>query len=144
MFTDENLNRQEAANDDGEAQLRRLFDRATRKRLEINFAGGDDAAVEELTEELAALERQILDTPATGALGRAVKLFTMAANHTGLDRDGRLLPPGELSYDIYGHLVIEDHALIRLLEDAMREAPEIGPLVAPFLAAPLVAGNTRG
>jgi hypothetical protein len=83
-----------------------------------------DAACDRISE----LVQRIADTPSAGPIGLAVKCFL---RHHDLADIGYGSPP-----EMLGEFLVEcaeDALELSIIEDAVRFAPELGPLAAPAL-----------
>jgi hypothetical protein len=99
-----------------------------------DFGGG-------LDERVWALERQLHDAPASGAVGLAIKGYMIAYHEAGDISRGA--EPGALtafdpddSYAPNGTLQLGKRALKGLIEDAIRVVPELAPLAAGIFDTP--------
>jgi hypothetical protein len=79
-------------------------------------------------DRVYALEHQIYDTPAMGAAGLAVKAYMLAC-------DGQT-DEFKPDYGPGGLLTLDKHATKSVIEDAVRIAPELAPLVGNILSTP--------
>jgi hypothetical protein len=123
----------------GDAAIRALFRQWQEQDAIVNAPGDDDCDDQE-TDRLCAIEREIYDMPC-GAVGNSIKLFLLAGNSLASHTGGKLHPPAgpgyEIGYDMHGRLGLEYLAFRGLLRDAARLVPELAPLVAGVIDAPL-------
>lgn len=119
----------------GDEVIRGLFAAWVRQREIADADPRDDVGV----DELIAIELQIFDTPC-GAAGDAIKLYLLAYNELTADPAGKLYAPTEPGIDAYGEggaLRLDYCAFRGLFRDAIRHVPELAPLVADVVNAPL-------
>ena len=139
MFDDINLIERDRRDGDGDAVILGLFQdwqAAMRRKL-----ADDEQEANKKMEELGAIECQICDAPASGAVGFAVKTFLAVY----LDRGGVPSPAdeceiGPFDREVYGPsgaLFICNRMQRGMLIDAARFLPDLAPLVARITEAPV-------
>ena len=116
----------------GDARLVELL----RQRQEARKAAGTDSAHVGRCERI---EAQMMEIPASGAAGMAIKIYLMAQALRGSIGDDGLGVDGfhSFEYAAPGDRLFEDDAWLRsLVDDAARLMPDLAPLMTRITAAP--------
>ena len=106
-----------------------------------------NSPVDEALTKVVELENAIIETPASGVTGLAVKAYFLALGHLGGSASNpcALATFHERDYQAPGGRLFDgDRALKALIEDAVRLVPELAPLAAGFIASPNQIKNGSG
>jgi hypothetical protein len=106
-----------------------------------------DDEYEPLDDALTEVQRQVFDVEASGLIGLAVKAFMLAyevqtdQNYVRGDHQCSINAFDRDQYGAKRTLYLGSHALRGLVVDAVRFLPELAPLAARIIAAPVVLPN---